>query len=217
MASALGYKHQRDGGISSGRSAYASATADVAGAGPESLSSYEDQGRSCGPSAQTCFGLSTRTGRPTPSDLLSAAGRELGPVRSWSAAAYAPRTERLAAIKEPTPCQARRGRAGRRIYVEPGAAGRSRPPERSAQPARRRGREPGRRPARRRAGTTADGGATATPPVRAPARGANRRRSSSWSRWRTPFGSARSPGSRCPPGLATAASAAAAIPPPRAP
>jgi hypothetical protein len=72
------YEHQGDGGLPSGRSAYASATADVAGAGPVSFELVRRPGEIPRRSAQTCFGLSTRTRRKTPSDLLSADTRARG-------------------------------------------------------------------------------------------------------------------------------------------
>jgi hypothetical protein len=97
-------------------------------------------------------------------------------------------------------------------FAASGSADRSRPPERSAQAAGRRVREPGRPPAPRRVDTTADAGETATPPVRAPERDGDRRMSSFSSRSRTRRRSARSPASRCPLVLATAASAATATP-----
>ena len=97
-------------------------------------------------------------------------------------------------------------------FVAPGSADRSRPPERSARAAGRRVRERDRPPAPRRADTIAGAGATAMPPARAPERDGDGHTSSFSSRPRTRRRSARSPASRCPRVLATAASAAAATP-----
>jgi hypothetical protein len=96
--------------------------------------------------------------------------------------------------------QARRraDRARQRRSAAAGSADRSIPPEPSAQAAGRHVLEPGIPPAPRRAGTTADGGATATPSARAPGRCGARRMSESSSQSRTRRRSARSPTSRCP-------------------
>jgi hypothetical protein len=84
------------------------------------------------------------------------------------------------------------------------------------QAAGRRVREPGRPPAPHRADTTADAGEKAMPLVPEPERDGDRRTPSSWSRSRTPTGSARSPTSRCPLVPARAASAGLPTRPPEA-
>ena len=71
-ASPPGYKHQRDGASQAGALHMHGRLPMSPARAPSLLSSYEDAGRNSRPSAQTCFGLSTRTRRKTPSDLLSA-------------------------------------------------------------------------------------------------------------------------------------------------
>jgi hypothetical protein len=102
------------------------ATADVACAGPSLLSSYEeDPGRVPRPSAQTCFGLSTRTRQKTASDLLSTARATLQPAAfaiSWLAPG--PRSSRV-------PRANRGGRRRGRDARGDSRAGASRPPPRA--------------------------------------------------------------------------------------
>jgi hypothetical protein len=103
-----------------------------------------------------------------------------------------------------------------RTCGEPPQAGRSIPPALRPGHARPRDGEQGTRPAAHRACTVAVGDATAGPPDRAPERDGGRRTSWSWFGSRMPRRSERSRPSRCPRIRGTAASGAAAIPPPRA-
>jgi hypothetical protein len=94
------------------------------------------------------------------------------------------------------------------------SGGRSRPRAHRPQRVPRHALGPGTERLVRRGGTIFADAATTTPPARAHGRGDARRRSWSSSRLRPPHRWARSPPSRCLPGLARAVSAAAASPPP---